>query len=106
MHPAGGHHLTLGRVPERVMGLPQLELLERIEEIPMVATMLIDALQRPGRKPLHPVIVHVVPAEVIRKFPPHNQFFQKGIAGYGSADRTGGLQRHPLGGDLAEMEPG
>ena len=106
MHPAAGDHLHLGCIPELVMGCGILELFGRTEVFPPVMAMLRNGFHGPLRKAFDPVIVQVIPAEVIRKLPPYNQFFQKGIAGCASSRRPGRLQCDPLGRQLAEMQPG
>ena len=67
----------MGRIPKRVAGFPLFELLEAVERIASVSSMLVQGLLRPGMAAFELVIVVVrrEVAEVVAKFASDNQLF-------------------------------
>mmetsp|Transcript_9995 Transcript_9995/g.32392 ORF Transcript_9995/g.32392 Transcript_9995/m.32392 type:complete len:326 (+) Transcript_9995:269-1246(+) len=102
------HSLVLRRVPQLVVGLPLLELLERVEVLALVRRVDLERLNGPRAGPLDLVVIGVVEAPVVAQLPPHDQLLQEPLRALGLAlaplgvrsGQRGALRRELPGGEI------
>ena len=75
MHLAGDDHLTLGGVPQLVVRLALLQLLERIIKSPLVVRMFSHRLVHPVRQSGERIVFVIKPGHVVRQLAADDEFF-------------------------------
>ena len=110
MHPTGGDHLSLGSVPEIVMGKSLFKGFKVVEVGTRIGRVLPERFDRPTVAPIEPVVVAIELDKIDRQLATNYQLLKIGLAGrlrntsltHGKSNRQrADLPKVEIGGELA-----